>query len=95
MHDDGMKEMYAKVFGDVQGVNFRNFARDKAREFGVAGYAKNLDDGAVEVVGQGSEENLKKFFNAISVGPDNAAVESAEVSYGPLPEEKFTQFDIL
>ncbi|MBX4187484.1 MAG: acylphosphatase, partial [Candidatus Doudnabacteria bacterium] len=50
---------------------------------------------AVEVVAQGEEEKLKQFFNYVSVGPETAEVESAEISWGPLPEERFTQFDIL
>ncbi len=90
-----MKEMYAKVYGDVQGVNFRTFAKAKAQELSITGYVKNLEEGTVEIVGQGSEENLKNFFNYISVGSEHAEVESVDVSYGPLPEEKFTQFDVL
>jgi acylphosphatase len=90
-----MKEFYCTVHGNVQGVFFRDFAKAKAEECQVTGYAKNLNDGTVEVVAQGEEENLKKFFNYISVGPDNAQVESAEVSWGPIPEERFTRFDVL
>jgi acylphosphatase len=90
-----MKEFYSKIYGNVQGVFFRNFAQGKARELGVTGYAKNLSDGTVEVVAQGEEEKLKQFFEFISVGPETAEVESAEISWGPLPEEKFSQFDII
>lgn len=90
-----MKEFYCKVYGQVQGVYFRPFAQGKARELGVTGYAKNLSDGTVEVVAQGEEETLKQFFNFISIGPETAEVESAEISWGPLPEERFTQFDIF
>ncbi len=90
-----LKEFYSKVYGNVQGVYFRNFAQGKARELGVTGYAKNMSDGTVEVVAQGEEEVLKHFFNFISVGPETAKVESAEISWGPLPEERFIQFDIL
>jgi acylphosphatase len=89
------KEILAKVYGNVQGVFFRNFARDQAQTLSITGYAKNLEDGTVEVVAQGEEENLKKFLGAISAGPENAQVESINVQWGPLPEEKFTQFDIL
>ncbi|MBX4198314.1 acylphosphatase [Candidatus Parcubacteria bacterium] len=90
-----MKEILCKVYGDVQGVFFRTFAKEKAGEFGVTGYAKNLEDETVEVVAQGTKENLDKFLGAISVGPDNAQVESINVMWGPVPDEKFTQFDIL
>jgi acylphosphatase len=90
-----MKEILCKVYGDVQGVFFRAFAKEKAIEYGVTGYAKNLEDETVEVVAQGTEENLRKFLEAISVGPENGQVDSLNVSWGPLPEERFTQFDIL
>lgn len=90
-----MKEILCKVYGNVQGVFFRQFAKEKALEYSVTGYAKNLEDETVEVVAQGEEENLKKFLGAISIGPENAQVESINISWGPLPEERFSQFDIL
>jgi acylphosphatase len=82
-----MKEIYCKIHGNVQGVFFRKFAQTKADEFGVSGYAKNIEDGDVEIVAQGKEENLKLFLNAITVGPEEAQVESAEVQWGPVEEE--------
>jgi acylphosphatase len=90
-----MKEIYCKVYGMVQGVFYRKFVQEKAQAFNVTGFAKNLEDGTVEIVAQGREEDLRKFLEPVSAGPDSAEVESINVSWGPLPEEKFTQFDIL
>ncbi len=67
-----MKEILCKVYGNVQGVAFRAFAQEKALALGIFGYAKNLHDGSVEVVAQGSEEALKKYLNLISVGSEGA-----------------------
>ncbi len=89
-----MKEIYCKVYGNVQGVFFRTFAQEQAKAFGVTGYAKNLDDGTVEVVAQGTQEQLDQFMSKISVGPENAEVESIDFQKGPV-EEPYTQFDIL
>jgi acylphosphatase len=89
-----MKEIYCIVYGNVQGVIFRTFAQDYARSLGITGYAKNMDDGTVEVVGQGTQENIEKFLSAISVGPEEAAVDSINIQKGPV-EEAYTQFDIL
>ena len=88
------KEVYCVVYGNVQGVFYRQYASDKARELGITGYAKNMEDGTVEVVAQRSEENLRNYLGFVSAGPENAQVESINVSWGPA-EEKFSQFDIL
>ena len=47
------KEVYCTVHGEVQGVFFRQFVKEKADQLGVFGYAKNLPDGTVEIVAQG------------------------------------------
>ena len=46
-------------FGRVQGVFFRANAKRKADELGLKGYAKNLDNGSVEVIMQGDEANVE------------------------------------
>ncbi len=86
------KEVLCIVSGDVQGVFFRQFAKEKAVALGVTGYAKNLPDGTVEVVAQGEDQVLKNFLESISAGPENAEVESLNVSWGKITEE-FSQFD--
>ncbi len=89
------KEVYCLVYGDVQGVSYRQYAREKARALGVTGYAKNMEDGTVEVVAQGPEETLRNYLGFISAGPETAQVESINVSWGPIDEEKFSSFDVL
>ncbi len=49
-----MKRITANVSGRVQGVGYRYFVTDRAREIGVTGYAKNLADGSVEIVAEGA-----------------------------------------
>ncbi len=88
------KEVICTVHGDVQGVFFRAFAQEKALAFGVTGYAKNMDDGTVEVLAQGDESSVKNFLESISAGPQNAQVESLNVMWGK-PTEDFSQFDII
>jgi acylphosphatase len=90
-----MKELYCKIYGDVQGVFFRNFVQKEARARGITGYAKNLPEGAVEVVAQGAEEKLKEFLGRISSGPEQAEVESVDASWGPAGDETFSDFSIL
>ena len=88
------KEVYCVAHGDVQGVFYRKFAKETADSLGIFGYAKNLDDGTVEIIGQGEEFALKTFLESVSAGPENAQVESLNVMWGKI-EEEYTQFDIL
>lgn len=63
------------VSGTVQGVGFRFFAVRSARHFGIAGYAKNLRDGRVEVYAVGLNASLASFRKALEKGPSGALVE--------------------
>ncbi len=47
-----MKAVRLKVFGRVQGVNFRNTVKAKCDEFGLFGWVRNCDDGSVEAIVQ-------------------------------------------
>lgn len=62
------------VSGSVQGVGFRHFARHTAQTLGVAGYAKNLRDGRVEVYGIAPADKLELFRSKLEQGPPAAAV---------------------
>ena len=52
--------------GHVQGVGFRYTAQGVARHFDVTGFVRNLDDGRVELVAEGSGQELDAFFAEIS-----------------------------
>ncbi|UNI14745.1 Acylphosphatase [Purpureocillium takamizusanense] len=60
--------------GVVQGVGFRYFTREKAREYGVTGWCRNTSDNKVEGEVQGEDEALQKFFKDIDDGPRHAHV---------------------
>lgn len=49
------------VRGEVQGVGFRWWTRARALELGLVGHARNMPDGRVEVVAQGSEESVERL----------------------------------
>jgi len=67
------------VHGHVQGVFFRDSLRRCARDAGVAGWAKNRDDGAVEAVLEGSPDAVEEVVSFCQTGPPRAEVENLEV----------------
>ena len=82
------------VAGQVQGVGYRWFVARHARGLGLAGYARNLADGRVEVVSRGEDEAaLKELEALLRRGPANAhvtTVEREEVPDDPaLPTRSF------
>ncbi|MFC6872228.1 acylphosphatase [Halobellus marinus] len=69
------------VSGRVQGVYYRASTRDAARERGVDGWVKNLDDGRVEAVFEGDESAVEEMIEWCHTGSSAASVEDVEVSY--------------
>ncbi len=66
------------IRGRVQGVGFRYFAQRAASELGLAGFARNLDDGRVEVYAIGPEEKLSQLAARLHHGPRWAEVHGLE-----------------
>ena len=60
-----MKRYLVHFTGRVQGVGFRATTRSIARDHVVAGQVRNLPDGRVELIVEGSEEQLAAFLRAI------------------------------
>jgi len=66
------------VRGRVQGVGYRYFAQRAAVELGLSGYARNLDDGRVEIYAAGPEDKLSEFAGMLHRGPRWADVRGVE-----------------
>jgi acylphosphatase len=66
------------VRGQVQGVGYRYFAQKNASLLGLAGYARNLDDGSVEVYAVGAAEQLSEMAGRLRLGPRWADVRGVE-----------------
>jgi len=79
------------VSGRVQGVHYRASAARRARAAGIAGYARNLPDGRVEVVAYGSEEALRAFIDWLWMGPSAAKVSGVLVEPLELAGEDLLQ----
>jgi acylphosphatase len=78
------------VSGIVQGVGFRFFVQQKATMLGLSGWARNLDDGRVEVYATGTQEQLTDLAAALHVGPRFSEVRGVAESEDVL--QKLTGF---
>lgn len=70
-----MDSIHFEVRGRVQGVGFRWFVVDKAKELELAGWVRNKSDGNVEIAAAGQRAALAKFESAVKAGPRGARVE--------------------
>ncbi|GAA6172742.1 acylphosphatase [Colwellia sp. KU-HH00111] len=66
------------VSGKVQGVYFRASSQQKAIDYGLSGYAKNLPDGDVEVFISGDDKDVEKMLAWLAHGPEQAQVDQIE-----------------
>jgi len=76
---DGRVAVRAFVSGRVQGVWYRQSAAEQARAARVAGWARNLPDGRVEVWAEGRRDAVDAFLAWCRVGPRNARVTGLEI----------------
>jgi acylphosphatase len=81
------------ITGRVQGVGFRWFVEREAKAIGVAGWVRNNDDGAVEVVASGNEEHLARLRKALEQGPRAARVDEVR-EFEAEEQGQFTSFQI-
>lgn len=78
------------VAGRVQGVWFRESCRDQAQAAGVAGWVRNLADGQVEVVLEGSPGAVDEVLAWCRRGPRRARVDRVDVvDVAPVGEQGF------
>jgi acylphosphatase len=68
------------VRGRVQGVGFRWFVEREAHLLGIAGWVRNNHDGSVEVLAQGTRDQLSGLHGRLREGPRAARVDAVEVS---------------
>jgi acylphosphatase len=76
--DEERMRVRAIVSGRVQGVWFRQSTADEAERIGVAGWVRNLEDGRVEAVFEGTPEAVGLALAYLDVGPQRARVDEVE-----------------
>ena len=75
------KQIHLIVRGRVQGVFFRASTQREARRLGLTGFVKNRADGAVEIVAEGEEDDVKDLLNWSQHGPTTARVEAVDTRW--------------
>ena len=75
------KRIHLVVRGRVQGVFFRASSQREARRLGLTGWVKNRNDGAVEIVAEGEEDQVKDFLAWAQHGPSTARVDKVETRW--------------
>jgi len=87
-----MKTFKITISGTVQGVTFRQFIESKANELGIRGFVRNLEDGRVEVVAEGKDENVNEMVSICKKGPAHADIKNVDVE--ELRYQGFEKFKI-
>jgi len=89
-----MKRFAATARGRVQRVGYREHVYNETFERNISGYVKNLDTGEVEIVAEGSEEDLRGFINEINIIRRPIAVKSFTVRWEEATGE-YADFEIV
>ncbi|MEP9360836.1 acylphosphatase [Sphingomonas sp. KR3-1] len=71
------------VSGRVQRVGYRDWAVRLAKQLGVKGWVRNLNDGRVELLAEGDDEALVSLTEALREGPPMAVVDHVEAFQSP------------
>ncbi|KUK98551.1 MAG: Acylphosphatase, partial [Methanoculleus marisnigri] len=89
-----MKRFVAIARGRVQRVGYREHVYNETFERNISGYVKNLDTGEVEIVAEGSEQDLRDFINEINIIRRPIAVKSFTVRWEEATGE-YADFEII
>ena len=81
------------VHGRVQGVGFRYHTRIAASQLGLTGYVRNLPDGTVEIIAEGTSQSLNQLVEWAKEGPPAADVKHVDLAYDRANEE-FDEFAV-
>jgi acylphosphatase len=76
-----MKKMHILVKGTVQGVYYRYNALKKAGEYHLTGWVRNRVDGSVEILCEGTEEDINNIVRWCKKGPERAYVSEIETTW--------------
>ena len=71
--------LHIRISGQVQGVFFRAWTAERARELGVNGWVRNAPDGSVEGHLEGDKSAVQQLVDHLHQGPPSARVTNVDV----------------
>jgi len=89
-----MKSLKLIVTGYVQRVGYRQVVERIAREMGIAGYVKNLEDGSVEIIAQHADQNILRTFSE-SINIQKYPIEVKGIRTEEVEAEEYKIFDVI
>jgi acylphosphatase len=89
----GLESRLVRLHGRVQGVGYRETCVHHARALGVTGWVRNRSDGSVEVLLQGSPNQLAHMCDWLRTGVPGAKVDAIEVKDVPRPFDTLDTFE--
>ena len=92
-HTTERKAARAFVQGRVQGVGFRYWTVQAAREFGITGWVRNCPDYSVEIFAEGEGTALYDFFTAVQHNHPRAYISDFTVTAAPY--QGLRSFEVL
>ncbi len=84
---------FLKIHGRVQGVGFRYFTVQQAKDLGITGWVANMKDGTVETLLQGEKKMVREMTGRLKKGPIAAKVkeiEEIDLTESPVNYHEFT-----
>ncbi|MEO6972025.1 MAG: acylphosphatase [Rhodoferax sp.] len=93
--DGPLESRRARVCGRVQGIGYREACLRRARALGIGGWVRNRADGSVEVMLQGSAQQLADMCSWLRDGMPAALVDALEVTEIQPPPARLDRFERL
>lgn len=88
-----LKTVSITVSGRVQGVFYRQTAKEKATELGIKGEVRNMPDETVQITATGTKEKIEQLIEWCMQGPPKAQVQNVITEEMPL--QSFDKFSIV
>ena len=67
------------IKGTVQGIFFRQFVKENANNLKLVGFVRNIDDGEVEIIAEGKDEQIERLIGFVKKGPEHAQIRHVQI----------------
>jgi len=78
---NNLMRLHMQVTGRVQGVGFRAFVREAAKEADLTGWVRNLGYDQLETTAEGPRDKLEWFSEQLKAGPPGGRVDQARIDW--------------